>query len=154
MVKLTFLQYIQEAFDFTEKETASYKGGKVKEIEHTAKLPSGHELVIKHNLTQDKSNKTYLETNFGFRDKDGEVEMDERKVSPPVPPEHAKAVLTTVANSVEHMIKKHGVNQIEFYGNTERKDKLYGQYSQRLVRRLGAKHEKDGYTHIITIPQQ
>lgn len=151
MNKLTFKQYIQESYDFTEKETASYKGGKYKEIEHSATLPSGHELVIKHNLTQDK-NKKFLETNFGFRDSEGDVEMDERRVNPPVPKKHTNAVFSTVSNSVEHMIKKHGVNQIEFYGNTERKDRLYGQYAKRLARRLGVKHTKEGYTHIITIP--
>jgi hypothetical protein len=154
MLKLSFKEYIQESYPFTEKETASYKKGQIKEIEHTAILPSGHELVIIHNLTENKGKK-YLETNFGFRDKEGEIEMDERKVSPPVPPEHAKAVMTTVSNSVDHMIKHHGVTNIEFYGNTERKDNLYGQYSRRLIRKHpGATHTKDGYTHIITIPRQ
>lgn len=141
---------INEAFDWTERTDVNTKKGRYKEIRHTSVLPSGHKLVVLHRLNLEP-NERHLETDFGFENDEGDIEMDTKHVDPPVPREHTTGVFATVKKSIEHMIKEHGITHVLMQGNNKDKHNLYRKYAENLAKKYGGTVSSSKEIHRITL---
>ena len=145
---------LSEAFDYTETRQNISHGQF--ELTHEAPVTQHHTLVIKHTITPSRNKKTYLSTDFGFKqpksDKPHEIITQASHLDMPLPREHVAKVMTTVAKSTEEVMRTHKIYQGEFYANTGRKDRLYHKAVRRMAERLGGKHHEDEGMQYITIP--
>lgn len=135
-----FKEFIAEEIKYKEEIDGDEKDRSFMVIHHASIGP--HSLNVMHTITKGRG-QTHIETDFEVNGEMSSYHTGQ------VSDEHKYQILRTVDKSVRDTITKYKPNMVSFYGNSDQKHNMYGEYSRKIAKMMGGKHSERNDVHNI-----